>query len=314
MTSTVRDYCLVYLKNVDFYAEVDGYTYWAYRISPTEVQLASNERGELIEDGKIINDPMIVSDRIPRTIKHKSFYQFVPDVAPKKLLAKNFVAKNRLTLAQSSRTALGTGIYGTYIHNERDLQNYTTSPNQTIYKVTCERPYIVQDKEHGESITVASLHLNRYIDFLLENLSGNPPSDNSTKNNNPAFVNVKIKLNNLKNKANQDLRRDDAFMLKNITTLWSIALERTYDDLPLTLDFVEAMIVDVVNRYIYDYQNSTFTIGEEDVVVMPINYIMGYLGYDGLMAEDSFNNGWTRGCIKYDFSEAENFEWNAASY
>jgi len=39
--------------------------------------------------------------------------------------------------------------------------------------------------------------------------------------------------------------------------------------------------------------------------VLPINHIMQYLGYTGIIADDVFDNGWDRGCVCYDIPDAD---------
>lgn len=281
------DECLVYIENNNHLPDVEGYTQIA-RIIKTfpkngrtwfDLKLLTNSDGDYISRTNTItlSSEKILSDRTKKNIKVKQFYH-LPDFD--EVTASKFVIKDNpeKALESTSRSALGSGIYGYYI----------SDPSQIGYMINCSNAYIIQDKEHGESITIASLQTNRYMDRILQYLRGNKISD----------------LENIKN----------FFLLNdipNLITLWKIVFYRTGDN--ITRSQLRNILINYIFEYINDDSMSDTTNGES-IQELPINHIMRALGYDGLIAIDPFNNGWDRGCISYNYEQASILKGDTALY
>ena len=53
----------------------------------------------------------------------------------------------------------------------------------------------------------------------------------------------------------------------------------------------------------------------EPIIELPINFIMGKLGYNGLLMTDIENDlNWDRGCVSYEYDQAELIIGGTASY
>lgn len=312
------DECLVYIENTRPFADVDGTTQIAKVIRTPidkddtgsliqwyELELVTDSDGDktvsaLINDKSrsqrfVVTGDRILSNRSIRDIQPRQFYNFAslinlsdPDGEIQyPLTANNFVIKNNSDrpLESTSRSALGSGINGIYLLDESIIPSLLTNNTQITYKINCENPYLIQDKEHGESITVASLHTNRYLDRIIPFLQG----DNSI---NPLSL---IRMNSI----------------QNITTLWNIVFYRTNQF--ITQDWLEHILVNYINRYIKD-SNLVDGINGNIIQELPINDIMKGLGYDGIIGDDPYTNSWDRGCVSYNYNEAVLLQGDIARY
>ena len=166
------------------------------------------------------------------------------------------------------------------------IPSLLTEPSQITYTIECNNAYIIQDKEHGESITIASLTTNRYLDRIIQILRGNNDIDALRL----------IKMNSI----------------NNITTLWNIVFYRTGEF--ISKDELEKIIASYASNYINDYGDLVDGINGESIYVLPINYIMKSMGYNGLIGDDSSTNGWGRGCVCYDYDQAIVIQGSTARY
>ena len=197
--------------------------------------------------------------------------------------ANSFVIKDNTdhALESTSRSALGSGIYGIYLRDESEIPSLRTESNQRVYRIDNRYSYLVQDKEHGESITTASLHTNKYIDKAFETAQVDP---STYIEENPII---------------------------NLVTLWNIVLYRTQEE--ITKNELERILINYMSRYLSDNALKD-TINGNDIETLPINDIMNALGYDGLLADDPYNNGWGRGCVNYNYEQAVIFQGEKAFY
>ena len=302
--------CLVYLETKYPFADTDGVIHIA-RVLRTpisddrvwyEIQLVTDQDGDRITSLESMTVPgdRIVSDRSFRDIEPRQFYNFSTMVSYTNqtdiqypLQAISFVIKDNVDrpLEITSRSGLGSGIYGLYVRNESDIPNLRTDPSQVVNKIDCPNAYPIQDKEHGDSITVASLHTNRYLDRIIQALRFNGPHENLNIDNALEL----IRMNSI----------------TNLVTLWNIVFYRTQDI--LTQDWLEQTLADYVVRYLQD-DSLQDTINGNSIQELPINDIMTGMGYEGLIADDSYNNGWNRGCVSYNYSQATILQGSIARY
>lgn len=211
-------------------------------------KIITNSIGEMYKFPQIrkITLDQIVSDRPIKTEITPTIYCFT-ECYNKFLVNKSIMDD---PLIKTSENALGSGIYGVYIKDLDDLANF-----DNVTKIDFANPLYLQDKEHGESLTNASIVTNRFLDKII-----------------------------------QQERFGDSYDLgdiNNIVNLWNIVLARI--DLSIETDWLREIFVNYVNKYLY----------EPNFNVLPINEILGSLGYDGIIADDAFNNNAERGCVKF---------------
>lgn len=296
--------CLVYIENLLPFADADGSTCIA-RIIRSFINNDILWYDLLLEtdaDGQMLSVPnpitvtadKIVSDRAYHDIQPKHFYHFsiltLSDQIQYPIRANSFVIKKNLNspLQSTSRSALGSGIYGKYIDDVNEIDSLITQSGQLVYKIDSSYSYIIQDKEHGESITIASLNTNRYMDRIIQSLRGD------------RFVTFESALNRIQTNESS-----------TIFTLWNIVFYRTNDTITkLWLDYI---LADYAFRYIND-DSLVDTINNNIIQELPINDIMKHLGYEGLLASDPYNNGWDRGCISYNYLDAAIIQGETAKY
>ena len=313
------DQCLVYVEKTRPFGDVDGTTQIAKVIrTPLEIDATGDliqwYELELVTDseGDKLNIPQplvvsvnnIVSNRSMRDIQPRQFYNFAtltnsldprtlqPDYEGTEeiqypLSATSFVIKDSIErpLELTSRSALGSGIYGMYLPDESIIPSLLTDQNQITYRIACPNAYIIQDKEHGESITVASINTNRYLDRIIPALSADNSLDALSL----------IQMNSI----------------QNLTTLWNIVFYRTEQF--ITQEWLERVLTSYVIRYISDH-SLVDSINGDSIQELPINDIMLGLGYEGILADDVYNNGWNRGCVSYNYSQANIIQGDTARY
>lgn len=257
--------CLVSIAGKYHFADTNTTTHIAKIVGMTSqgyhVILVTDSSGEVLVDNEIVINVSfgnVVSNKTFLEIKPKRFYQIGEE-----LTATGFATKGK-TLESTSRVALGSGIQGIYVKDESLLKLLGKQElEHSIKFIECSNSYSVQDSDHDDSITLASVNTNRYLDRIIDHLQNYQNED--------IFEIVKI---------NQST---------NLLTLWNIALYRTSDS--LTQDELD----NILSEYLHQYLTS-----EELHQELPINSVMRYLGYSCLITT---NNRLLRKCVSYDYPD-----------
>lgn len=310
LTFLAPNECLIYVKNTLPFSDTEG-TVQIARVQKSGIMSRNREFSDLIlttdADGDQINDPFpitvptteILTNRPRHDIKNQVFYHFpVTD----SIMGTSFVIKKNITnsLESTSRNGLGSGIYGKYIEDPDTIGDFLTDPNQIVYEIPCNNPYIIQDKEHGDSITVASLTLNRYLDRIIPALR----KDYIADNNNYQLSDYDVDFS-------QAQTLIEINKSPNLLTLWNIVLYQTGDN--LTQSELDLILADYVANYLND-NTLVDSINGEPIYFLPINSIMRFLGYDGLLADDVSNNRWDRGCVSFNYTQSNIIQGSIARY
>jgi hypothetical protein len=273
---------LVYIKNTEPQADVEGYTCIADlhgvsadpRTKWYDLSLVTDEYGNFLTQGRrfLVDESRIISLRPFRDLYPK-WIHYLPGVDQvttdeDEIIADRYVNRNKTIkpLESTSRSALGSGVYGLYFDERTSLPHQKEGPH---YILDCPQAFIIQDKEHGESLTLASLLTNRHLDNLITIAQNNYSLEEL-----PNMVDVPY----------------------NITTLWNIVLYR------IGTSLTEERLNKILVSYLVDYFSPTSLTDTETgdpLQELPINYILRTLGYEGLLAHDNYNNGWDRGCVYY---------------
>jgi hypothetical protein len=287
-----------------------------------DIVLITNAIGETTERDDIMTVPNfnIVSFRELRNITPPIFYHFSSENG--EVLAKEFVdiSIKDNPLQSSTHSGLGSGIYGLYISSITDPSVLKTDNNQIIYEVSVKSPYIVQDAEHGDSITAASIQTNIYIDNVLNSIQGNDLNIKILAENIDDLQVLKLQLSQfgylptVREKNNPKILQrklrellvvqnmEENGSIDNLLILWNIVFYRTEPKINITNEWLSNNIMEYIILYfsntLTDYKYNT------KVQILPINHIMMKLEYTGLLASDPYNNGWSRGCVNYEFSAA----------
>lgn len=258
------DECLVYVKSQNSFADVDGVTHIAKIIR----QFIDKDIlwYKLLVDNEtemLVTEDYIVSKRQYHDLQPHSFYHHnsvsLEDI--KRPVANNFVFKTN-TLLESTRSGYGSGIYGKF--------KLIDDQTEQIFKIECMSPFIIQDKEHGESLTVASLKTNVYLDNIIE-LSRDNIND----------IDNLVKTNSI----------------SNLVLWWNIVFHRVGK--LINRDQLEGILI----AYIKDFVNKDISlydsINSSPIIEQPINDIMIELGFDSLLGDDSYTNNIDQGCVSY---------------
>ncbi len=299
--------CLVYIRNKFPFADADGYTYIAQKIKDYiiddelwyDVLLLTEANGDKlnISTPVTVSGNNVLSNRIFHDISPRNIYQFatlpLSGNIQYSIQARGFVIKNNSSkednqIENTSRSALGSGIFGLYISNPQNIDKYKTNPNQQVFTISCPYAYPIQDKEHGDSITIASLQTNRYLDSIIRALKDGD------------FISYEIAHKFIK-----DNREDKLY------TLWNIVFYRTNDF--ISRDKLDEILANYVVKYLTD-RSLIDSLNGQPLQELPINDIMLSMGYDGIIAQDTYNNGWDRGCINYQYSQAAILQGETALY
>jgi len=248
-----------------------------------EVSLLTDANGNRLNSTDKILSSNIVSFRKYRTIKNRKLY-YLEDELVATIFANNELEINKNPLTDTSRSALGSGIYGLNLPNISEARALSIN-NEKIYELDLLKALDIQDKEHGESITTASLLTNRYLDKIIDNVDVND-------------------LNNVSNIIQSD-------NIENLVILWNIVFYRNKRYIPY--DKFEKILSNYLTEFFANHE--LFDIRDNiSLIALPINYIMKEMGYTGLIADDIYNNGWNRGCVSYLFDKSDPLTKGTALY
>jgi hypothetical protein len=292
------------LASVLPFAEVDTVTYIAQIVNRMtengqewyELEILTSDTGEFLDvpSRVTVTPDQILSDRPFRDIQPRSFYYFGSRLlsGPMQygIKATNFalIENDDAPLAKTSNAGLGSGIYGQYIKDEATLARYRADPRQDIYQIDIPAAYLVQDKEHGDSLTVASLRTNRYLDDLIRRIQ-------SDKVSGADQIRALIQTTNL----------------DPIVRLWNIVLWRSEG--MITREWFQETLIEYIIRY-QGSENLTDSLTGAPIRELPINLILRRLGYEGILGSDYHSNKWNRGCVSYNYEQAAMLQGNRAAY
>jgi hypothetical protein len=189
-------------------------------------------------------------------------------------------------LLKTDREALGSGIVGKYL--DKTQLRKSKLKGDIVFKIDATYCYFIQDKEHGESLKRASLATNNYLDNII----------NAAQEDN---VEVHSILSLIKN--------NDGF--DRVFNLWNITFMRSNETVnknKLQKLLANYVVYFMTNKQMIDSRT------EEYISVMPINWIMQSMKYNGLVATNDYSNGTDRGCISYDLDIADELVGSIASY
>lgn len=288
--------CLVYIKNIKANSDVNGITHIAklmrvYAMNDTiyyDIILSTDEIGNRISSNNIVtvSSVNVISNRNYVDIKNKIMYHFP---LSNDITATNFaIVKKVNPLQETTRSGFGSGIYGRYIEDEKNIKDFLLNNNDKYHIIECPDAYVLQDREHGDSLTLASLTTNSFLDDVIHTLN---TENTITKQN------ISLLLN--------------TYYFGYILTLWNIFLYRTMDK--LTIDDLNTIFTNYLYKYMTDdtlYDSLT----NEKIFYLPVNNILKYLGYDGVLATDTYNNGWNRGCVSYNYKIAKVINGTTSTY
>jgi hypothetical protein len=269
------DEVLVFEKSQQKMTYVDGYTKIAkvsnFRIEREyyicDVVFLVNEMGDRIESIKMLTTTNnIVSNKYPVELK-KYFFQISEE-----LTSGNFVNKNNKQnpITSVSRANLGSGIIGKYFTDEENIKVFKNS-----FKIEMENPYMIQDLEHSNSLTICSTETNNFLEQKITNFQ-------------------KSKQIIKKNFIFENLTSSE---LESLFNLWNICFYRTKDF--ISMDELQ----NIFTIYIYDFliQGNLKNINFKNIIELPINYVLKYMGYDGVIGNDIKTNAWESGCVSFNF-------------
>jgi len=233
-----------------------------------EVSLLTDANGQRLNSLERILIQDLVSLRKHRTIKNRKLYHLNDEIIASRFTNNDLNKKNSLEAA--SRSSLGSGIYGLNLPSIKQARDVSTD-NKNIYEINMLKAYDIQDKEHGESITTASLLTNRFLDRVL---FSNSSIDTKLLNEN----------------------------IENLVILWNIVFYRSKQY--ISYNKLQNILSNYLNEYLTNHE-LTDRRNDKSLIAFPINYIMKEMGYTGLIADDLYNNGWDRGCVSYIFEETD---------
>jgi hypothetical protein len=157
-----------------------------------------------------------------------------------------------------------------------------------VYQIHCPDAYPLQDAEHGDAVTNASIQTNRYLERILEIVRAD---------DDPSYQGIATLI--------------AANSLTGLTMLWNLALFRTSD--AVTEEGLYLVLAAYVSQYFTGNPLIDSVTGEA-LQEQPINSILKSLGYDGIIAADAANNGWDRGCVCYRYQTADILQGSTTPY
>lgn len=228
--------------------------------------------------GKTVTNNNIITVSADKIVSNRDFQLITPSriYTDNVITAKSFVQKDILEkpLQGSTRSGFGSGIYG-----------YYDKPDRSSTIIEMKNPYMLQDIDHGNSLTVASLQSNRFLDNILIIVRGDEDF---------SFSHIK------------DVISDK--WEPHLFTVWNIVLHRTSDFLS------SEDLINIFTNYIYLYFTSNIwfdTYTKQSLQDLPVNHVLSALSYTGILTKE---NIWDRGSVSYDYSKAVIFLGETAPY
>lgn len=84
--------------------------------------------------------------------------------------------------------------------------------------------------------------------------------------------------------------------LTGLVNIWNLVFYQSHRRTPIT----SQLLTEVIDETIRDYrQPQQVDLAGRQAVTAPINRLMTKLGFDSIVAGDSHNNDWSRGCVRY---------------
>lgn len=256
--------------------------------SKVKIRRLTTAEGVLTDDfePEEVSRSKIVSDRPLRVISPKVIFHFASPKINYEIKAASFVTHEKPLVSTCSH-GLGSGIYGLHIKTQAQLTELKSTPDQPVYIIKCETPFFIQDSDHLNSLISASMATNRYIDNLI----------NQLKNK---FAGKTAFFNDFLGAVNND--NTDKLLI-----LWSIVYSRSM--LGNSLNTV--LLNNLLANYLWEYFTDSSlrdSIKDDIIHELPINHIMRFLGYDSMIGDDRETNSWGRGCISFNYAQAQILE------
>jgi len=209
----------------------------------------TNRRGEYIKNGGVILPYENVLENGAVMLQNRMY-------TSSERIVEGFATNTGLS--DTSVEGYGAGLYGSY-----------TRQNDDDVELVLRNPFYIRDRYHSDSLRLASLHTNMYVDECILYLK----------------THTYIDINTIR-------RHVDATYPDNLTVLWFIVYERTHVRKP---DIKEILVRYI--SYYFSYNNMYDTFTGQVIKFLPINYIMDDGKYDSII-----DAGWgSRSCVSYKF-------------
>lgn len=285
--------CLVSISDTVFKGKILPPTYVDYRTyiakiinhnvseNTYEVLLLTDGYGNYQQPIQIIvGENSIVSNKKIKDINYKYFYKYTTDG---NINAERFVDVDYIDddFVDPVKSLFGSGIYGIYVPEGIDPSTLKTSANEIIYKISTAKPFILQDKHHGDNLIIASLQTNIYVHNMLITY----------------HEDLLTYGDDLEEKIYQHIVDNN---VDNLVNLWNMVLYRQSNAKMITRDWLEMCIL----NYVLDFYQNTITDVNKHWQLLPINSVITEIGYDGILSDDRENNTPDRGCVSYDLTKA----------
>jgi hypothetical protein len=253
--------------------------------------------GDLLEEPQPITFPLssVVSERpIHRPPDETTIYHFSRD---HDISASEYARAGQDRLTPVTNHGLGSGIYGLHLPNKSASQTYRRNRFQSVYPIPCFHCFYLQDAEHGNSLTQASKYTDRYVDFMVDSIRRAEPE--RTWQEQPSLsepicneVGASGYLADIIThmRAAETEPSNDIPTLDGLHLLWNNVLARESRQIMLPL---QAFVL-MMGSYILLYVSNPGRLIPE-----PVTYLLVALGFDSVIADDSYNNSFTRGCVRY---------------
>jgi hypothetical protein len=242
----------------------------------------------------------IVSDRPLRPFPNEAtIYHFSRDDI---ISASEYARAGEDQLIRVTNHGLGSGIYGLYLSQEDAVEQSRRHPHQRLYPIPCHHVFYLEDAEHGNSLTQASKFTDAYVDYILASIGKTQPSMNESNESVQAPL-CNQSLGDPGGDVNEDVfgiiqrmenaqaeRPPDIPSVEGLLILWNNVLAREAHQIMLPLEALTLLLASYIMIYVSNWGR---------LIPEPITYLLVNLGFDSVIATDSYNNSFSRGCVRY---------------
>lgn len=255
--------------------------------------------GDLFDEPRAVSFPLssVVSERpLRQPPERTTIYHFSRDQT---IQASEYARAGEDSLTSLTNHGLGSGIYGLHLPNAAAARSHQRNLNQHVYPIPCFNSFYLQDAEHGNSLTQASKYTDRYVDYIIEFIHTAEPEmtwqEQEQKTTEAPICDEVGAAGQLVDvirhmSAAESQRPDDISSLEGLQVLWNNVLARESRQIMLP---PQAVVLILGSYILLSLTNSGRLIPE------PVTYLLVSLGFDSIIADDPYNNSFSRGCVRY---------------
>jgi len=254
--------------------------------------------------GRIEPEPEEITFRESQIVSYRTIRLYPSEViiyhysSNGKIHASEYAVAGQDQLTPITNHGFGSGIYGLNIP-QQEVASKKQYPNQSVFQINCQRIFLIQDEEHGNSISQASKITDRYVDYVVSYIKQQYPNQHWSlvRSQEPPICDEHgasgqlSQIIQLMDTAELSITPDmEVSTISGLQLLWNNVFAREYHQIMVDLNILRM----IIGTYILLYLTN---LGR--LIPTPITYLMVTFRFDSLISTDPYDNSFSRGCVRY---------------